>query len=139
MVEEIRLNQEIIAIIIRNEFQEEGLKFYTPNEFSQQLGYMKHPKGHKITPHIHKLVVREVKFTQEVLFIRRGKVKVDLYSDAKEYFQSVILVTGDLILLAAGGHGFEILEDSEIIEVKQGPFINPKEDKEKFFPADTNL
>ncbi|MEP6737718.1 MAG: hypothetical protein ABJA70_19500 [Chryseolinea sp.] len=119
------------AIIIRASFRDEGITFFTPGEFSQQLGYMNRPKGYTILPHRHKVVQREVTLTQEVLIIRVGKVRVDFYNETQSYLKSCVLVTGDVILLAAGGHGFEMLENSEIIEVKQGPYIDDN-DKIRF-------
>ena len=73
MVEKITHNFEILAIIVRKEFNNEGINFFTPNEYSQQLAYMNHPSGKEIQPHIHKKVHREVHYTQETLFIRKGK------------------------------------------------------------------
>ncbi len=130
-LEEIKDAEEIIAIIIRADYCAEGLSFFTPGNFSQQLGYMRHPAGKKIKPHVHNLVPREIKYTQEVLFVRKGKVKVDFYSKDREYLTSKILTQGDVILLASGGHGFEMLEETEMIEVKQGPFAGAA-DKEHF-------
>ena len=83
---------------------------------------------------MHNAVQREVQFTKEVLFIKSGKVRVDFYDDEKKYIESRVLVSGDVILLAFGGHGFEMLEDSEIIEVKQGPYVGEK-DKTRFDPV----
>jgi len=122
----------LIALIIRPNFSAKSTTFFTPPTFSQQLGYLKHTKGNIIKPHKHKISPRQVQYTQEVLFIKKGKLKVDLYNDEKKYITSQILNEGDLIFLAFGGHGFEIIEDSEIIEVKQGPYIDPKSDKDRF-------
>ena len=130
-VEEIRINDRIIAIIIRSEYGKDGVAFFTPGDFSQQLGYMKHQSGDRIQEHIHQLQVREVKYTQETLFIRRGRVRVDFYNNDKIFFTSRELKTGDAILLASGGHGFEFLEETEMIEVKQGPYLSD-EDKVRF-------
>lgn len=123
MVEEIKHNNLLLAIIISSRYSEQGIHFFTPNEFSQQLGYMNRPTGYVIPPHRHNLVPRNVDLTQEVLFIKSGKVRVDFYSDEQAYFRSSILYPGDVILLAHGGHGFEMLEASEMIEVKQGPYV----------------
>ena len=84
---------------------------------------MKRPKDYVIPPHVHNPVTREVQFTQEVLFIKSGRVRGDFYDDNRNYLESRILNQGDVILLAHGGHGFEMLEESEIIEVKQGPYV----------------
>lgn len=131
--ERITINNQLIAIIIYNEFSKNGIEFFTPDDFSQQLGYMKHNKGDTIKEHIHILHAREINFTQETLFIKRGRVKVNLYDDDKTYLTSRELKTGDVILLASGGHGFEFLEETEIIEVKQGPYCGDQ-DKVRFNP-----
>lgn len=124
--------RQICAVIIRSDFkQQSGIRFFTPSEFSQQLAYMKHEKGKIIQPHIHKEVNREVVRTQEVLIVRSGKVQVDLYTGEKEYYNSFILGAGDLVLLASGGHGFTMLEPTEMIEIKQGPYLGD-EDKVRF-------
>jgi len=112
----------LLAIIIRREYKAEGIEFFTEHEFSQQLGYMNRPRGYRIAPHKHRELSREVKQTQEVLLVRSGKLRVDLYTDEHILVESVVVQEGDVILLASGGHGFEMLEDSEIIEVKQGPY-----------------
>jgi len=131
MYEEIINKKELLAIIIKSNFEGEQIKFFTPDNFSQQLGYMNRPKGYIIPPHRHNIVPREVIHTQEVLFIKSGTVRVDFYDDEQVYFESRVLLKGDIILLAAGGHGFEMLESSEIIEVKQGPYIGER-DKVRF-------
>ena len=92
---------------------------------------MSHPKGKLIQPHVHNSVPREVHYTQEVLFIRKGKLRVDFYSEEQEYLESRILGTGDVILLIEGGHGFEVLEALEMFEVKQGPYMGEM-DKTRF-------
>ena len=129
--ENIFNKNKIVAVIVRNDYQKEGISFFTPSYFSQQLAYMKHPVGKVIQPHVHNEVKREVFFTNEVLFIKKGKLRVDFYDDEKVYFESKILGTGDVILLASGGHGFEVLEPVEMIEVKQGPYAGDQ-DKTRF-------
>ncbi len=133
MIENITANGNILAIIIYAGYKTEGISFFTPNDFSQQLGYMNRPKGYIIEPHVHKLVERKVSLTQEVLYIKSGKVKVDFYDDNRQYVDSKIIGTGDVILLASGGHGFEMLEQSEMIEIKQGPYSSD-DDKVRFNP-----
>lgn len=137
MIQHILNKENLLAIIVRNKFSGKGIKFFTPNDFSQQLGYMHHPKGHTIFPHVHNHVPREVKYTNEVLFIKSGEIRVDFYDNNQKYLQSSNLYEGDIILLASGGHGFEILKNAEIIEVKQGPYLGDK-DKTRFEPVDKN-
>jgi len=131
MLERIIDKGELLAIIIRNDFKEEGIRFFTPDAFSQQLAYMNRPEGYVIDPHVHNIVERSVSLTQEVLFIKSGKVKIDFYDNNKLYVQSTVLTRGDVILLASGGHGFEMLEQTEMIEVKQGPYAGDS-DKVRF-------
>ena len=131
--QKISYNGELLACVLRVNYCEEGISFFTPNEFSQQLGYMNRPAGYVIEPHVHNPVIREVHYTQEVLFIKSGRVRVDFYSESQDYLESIELTTGDVILLAFGGHGFEMLEPSEIIEVKQGPYAGDT-DKTRFIP-----
>ena len=136
MLQHITHNDQILSIIIRHNFHKDGIEFFTPNDFSQQLAYMKRPKDYLIPPHIHNAVPREVLYTKEVLFIKSGKVRVDFYDDDKNYLKSSILEQGDVILLAFGGHGFYMLEESEIIEVKQGPYAG-EQDKVRFESIDS--
>ena len=133
MIEHIKNKDKLLSIIIRTRFEKDGIEFFTPGDFSQQLAYMKRPKGYVIPPHVHNPVPRKVEFTQEVLFIKSGKVRVDFYDDNRNYLESRILDQGDVILLAHGGHGFEMLKESEIIEVKQGPYAGDG-DKTRFEP-----
>jgi hypothetical protein len=120
-----------LAIIIKNSYSEEGVSFFTSDELSQQLAYMKHSSGKKIIPHVHNTVVRNIHTTQEVLILKKGKLRIDFYTNDKKYIESHIIEAGDVILLIEGGHGFHVLEDIEMIEVKQGPYVG-NEDKTRF-------
>jgi hypothetical protein len=133
-IQRISHDGQELALVVRREFRSDGIEFFTPGTYSQQLGYMNRPVGYVIPPHVHNPVLREVQYTKEVLLIRSGRVRVDFYSEAKEYLQSTVLVAGDVILLAFGGHGFEMLEPTEIIEVKQGPYCGDQ-DKTRFDPV----
>jgi len=135
LVKKIEFDGKTFAIIIKNNYSKDGVEFFTPNDFSQQLAYMKHPQGKKIDAHLHNVVKREVSFTKEVLVIRKGKLRVDFYRDDKSYIESHIVEQGDIILLAFGGHGFECLEEVEMIEIKQGPYLG-EQDKVRFAAVD---
>lgn len=137
MVQKIIHNDKLYSVIIRAEFEKDGIEFFTPDEFSQQLAYMKRERGYVIPPHVHNQVQRDVFLTKETVFVRKGKVRIDFYDDDKNYLESRILKTGDVVLLAYGGHGFKMLETTEMIEVKQGPYVGEK-DKERFEPVDTS-
>lgn len=130
-IEEIKKKSKLLAIIIRNDYVSEGVDFITPNAYSQQLAYMHHPAGKVIDAHVHNLVHRNVVMTQEVLFIKKGVLRVDFYDEYEDYLESRDLHAGDIILLVSGGHGFQVLEEVEMIEVKQGPYAG-EEDKKRF-------
>lgn len=131
MMEVIKHQDKTLAMIVRADYQAEGISFFTPAEYSQQLAYMHHPKDHEIIPHVHNRVKREVYYTNEVLVIKKGTLECDFYTEEKEYIQSCILQDGDILLLVAGGHGFRCLSEVEFIEIKQGPYAG-ENDKVRF-------
>lgn len=137
MIERICFGNRELALIVRCSFHKDGIEFFTPGTYSQQIGYMNRPAGYVIMPHVHKPVTRAVEYTKEVLFIRSGRVRVDFYTEDQEYLESAVLRAGDVILLALGGHGFEMLEPTEIIEVKQGPYAGDA-DKTRFAGIDAS-
>jgi cupin fold WbuC family metalloprotein len=130
-IERITEGDRVYGIVLRSGYNKPGANFFTPEEFSQQLGMLVHEKGTIVQRHRHKLVKREIFRTQEVLVLLKGKLKVDLYDDNVKLLKSVILTPGDSILLAQGGHRVEILEAAKIIEVKQGPYSGF--DEKEFF------
>lgn len=130
-VETIVDGLEPIALIVRANFDEPGLHFFTPANFSQQVAVMRHPQGKKLDPHVHNLVARQVLYTQEVLIIRKGRLKVSLFTSQRRYLCERELTAGDLILLCGGGHSFEMVEETTMVEVKQGPYAG-ENDKTRF-------
>lgn len=130
-VEEIKKKDKLLAMIIRDDYSCEGVEFITPDEYSQQVAYMHHPTGKVIDAHVHNMVHRNVVLTQEVLFIKKGILRVDFYDEYEDYLESRDLHAGDIILLVSGGHGFSVLEEVEMIEVKQGPYAG-NDDKKRF-------
>ena len=140
-VEPIRHNGEMLALIVRHEYSKPGISFFTPHDLSQQLAYMRHPAGKLIEAHFHNPMPRTVAYTQETLFIKSGRLRVDFFDDQQQYLESRELKAGDVILLIKGGHGFEVLEELEMIEVKQGPYAGDQ-DKTRFvgkIPASLKL
>ena len=122
MIEKIEHSGQLLALIVSHCYDEPGIRFFTPDELSQQLAYMHYPTGKVIEPHVHNPVAREVQLTQEALFIRRGKLRVDFFDEQQNYLESRVLEAGDVVLLIKGGHGFKVLEELEMFEVKQGPY-----------------
>jgi len=130
MVEYIKSRRgNLIAIVLPEHIDTKGATFFTPPDFSQQVGLLRHPKGATVRPHVHKLVKRKIERTQEVLHVKKGKVAVLLYDENRKYLGTRILKKGDTILLAGGGHGIEVLQDSLMLEIKQGPYAGV-DDKE---------
>jgi len=135
MIEKILHNNRLLALIIRAEEQfKPGVEFFSPDDSAQQVGAMSWPAGHKVLPHTHRPVERNITSTQEVLVIRKGKLRADFYGDDNIYIESRILVDGDIIFLSSGGHGFTMLEDTVMIEIKQGPYAGVM-DKVRFEPV----
>lgn len=130
-------NSNVLAIVVRNNYDKKGITFVTPDDYSQQLAYMHHPKGHIIIPHVHNQVKRQILYTKEALIIKKGKIRCDFYTDHKDYLKSIVLESGDVILLVSGGHGFECLEETIMLEIKQGPYAG-ENDKVRFEPHKFN-
>lgn len=112
------------AIVIRGSAKAEGIEFYSPQDFPQQIGLMSRPKGYLVPGHVHNEVPRQIVLTQEVLMIRSGRCEVTLLNPNSEQIR-IELMKGDVILLASGGHSIRMLDDTEILEVKQGPYLGP--------------
>ncbi len=131
MINKIVHKNKILAIIIKNYRSKKGITFFTNPKDTQQVGYMKHKKNHIIQPHTHKKKLKKILYTTEVLIILKGALKVDFYDDKKKYLLSKKITKGEIIVLMNGGHGFKVLKNLEMIEVKQGPY-KLSSDKHKF-------
>jgi len=132
MVEKVEWKGRLLAIVLRKSYDEEGVNFITSQDNPLQLGVLKHRKGTRIKAHSHKDSPRVIRQIQEVLYIEQGKVEVEFYDDEENRVAGRILSSGDTILLKSGGHGFNVLEDSKIIEIKQRPYYGAEKDKERF-------
>jgi hypothetical protein len=110
------------AIVIRSSASVSGIEFFTPVNYSQQIGLMSRPSGYTVPAHIHNEVERTISTTQEVLMIRSGVCLISLLNASGHTFQKITLEPGDVILLATGAHKLQMLTDCQILEVKQGPY-----------------
>jgi hypothetical protein len=128
MIKKIFKKKKLIALIIFKKFTCKDIKFFTPENSPQQIGYMNRPKDYVVKPHKHLKVSRNIRQVQEVLFIKKGKIQVELFCNKGIFISKHILNTGDIIFLSSGCHGLKMLKQTEIIEVKQGPY-NKKKDK----------
>ena len=124
MIEKIYNNKKLYALIVRSRYKKKkGVSFFTDNKATQQFGYMNHKKGYNILPHRHNKRFSKIFWTTEVIIILDGILRVDFYNDKEIYLYSKKLYKNDLIMLSAGGHGFKVIENVEMLEVKQGPFF----------------
>ncbi len=133
MIEYVRNGEnKLLAVIVRENYtKKDGIEFFTSSDSTQQIGCAGHKKGTVIAAHIHNKVKREVFYTHETLIIKSGKIRADFYNDDQTYVKSVELAKGDIILFTEGGHGFKYLEDTQLVEIKQGPYLE-KDDKVRF-------
>tara|TARA_B100002051_G_scaffold274597_1_gene316149 strand:+ start:5804 stop:6235 length:432 start_codon:yes stop_codon:yes gene_type:complete len=135
MIERIYNQKKLYALIVRSKYKKKkGISFFTDKNATQQFGYMNHKKNHIILPHRHNKRHSKIDITTEVIIILDGILRVDFYNNKEKYLFSKKLYSNDLIMLSNGGHGFKVLKDVKMIEVKQGPYSLSK-DKVKFEKA----
>ena len=136
MIEKILHKKKLFALIVRRQFRKKsGINFFTSKEATQQFGFMKHKKNHFIKPHKHNKRLTRILRTTEVILLLKGTLRVDFYNDKYKYLFSKKINERDIIMLIHGGHGFKVLKNAEMIEVKQGPY-SLASDKIKFKTVD---
>jgi len=126
----IQDKDKIIAIILRSGDFPEGLNFHNSNDDFVIVSTWNYPKGRKSSTHSHRIAERTTNLTQEMIYLKKGKVRAKFYSEDDKLLKEVILNEGDLIIILAGGHGFETLEDNtQVIEARNGPYLGIEKDK----------
>ena len=136
MIEKIFNQKKLYALIVRNSYKKKkGVSFFTDKNATQQFGYMNHKKNYIILPHRHNKRQSKILLTTEVIIILKGILRVDFYNNKEKYLFSKKLYSNDLIMLSNGGHGFKVLKNVKMIEVKQGPY-SLSMDKVKFDSVD---
>ena len=132
MIEKIFYKKKLYALIVKGSYRKKkGINFFTPPYTTQQFAYLNHKKNHVIKPHKHKKRLTKIMSTTEVVLILKGILRVDFYTLNKKYLFSKILRKNDIILLVHGAHGFKVIKNVQMLEVKQGPYSDSK-DKIKF-------
>jgi hypothetical protein len=110
-----------------------GLQFFSPNDDYVQVGTWGYPAGKELLAHTHSEVKREVLWTQEVLYIRKGSIRANIYNSLDEKVEELVANEGDVLMLLRGGHGYHILEDdTQVLEVKNGPYVGANADRRRF-------
>lgn len=129
-VSKIKSNDgKTIAIVVKKDFKKEGVNFISDPDFPLQLGISNYKKNEEIKAHFHIKNKIKINKIQEIVYIKKGRTLVNLYDKDRYNFKSIELTTGDIIFFVEGGHGFKILEETDIIEVKQGPYFGRDKDK----------
>ena len=129
MIEKIVFNNEVYAEIIRSNIKVNKTTFFSDASSSFQFGIVSHEKGYEEKPHYHKTFDRKIMDCQQMLFVQYGKVEVIFYDKSKKEISNTILNQGDSVNIVKGIHAIKMIENSQCITVKQGPFISPEEDK----------
>jgi hypothetical protein len=130
-VEEITAAGRTLAVIIRAQLSPSNTTFLTPPEYKQQVGFVVYPAGGVVHRHTHIPLERHIVGTSEVIVVRSGRCELDVYDDDHALVATRALEKGDIMLMVGGGHGFRMLEDTVLLEVKQGPYTGIDE-KERF-------
>jgi hypothetical protein len=120
-----------LCYIVKASFEPLQTIFITQPEYKQQVGFIKYPAGSDIPRHRHIPLERHLVGTSEVVLVRRGRCRLEVYTEDRELVATRELEQGDLVLMVAGGHGFAVHDDTVLLEVKQGPYIG-LEEKERF-------
>lgn len=117
--------EELAIIVYRGDYSR-GVQFITPRNFPLQWGLIKYEKGEFAKSHIHPDVERKIIHDQEMIHIEKGSILLRIFNLEKELYATKILKAGDSAFFIQGGRGWEALEDTELFEVKQGPFVENK-------------
>lgn len=130
-VERISWNGQPLCYIVRRGANPEKTMFVTPPEFSLQVGFIVYGAEQTIPRHVHRPIERRITGTSEVLLVQKGRCEIDLYNDDRQMVATRVLNAGDIMIMFSGGHGFRMLDDTVLLEIKQGPYPGVDE-KERF-------
>jgi len=123
MIKRINHKKKLYALIVDNNYRKmRGVNFFSSNDLPQQFGYIFQKKNHIIQPHTHQKRSTKVFITSEVLIILKGILRIDFYDLKQKYLFSKIIKRGQIIFLLHGSHGFKVIKELQMIEVKQGPY-----------------
>lgn len=107
-----------------------GLKFFSADPEFIQFGTWGYDSGKELLAHTHNRVIREVPITQEVLYVRKGRIRANIFDLKLAPVATFEAQAGDLVVMLTGGHGYDILEDgTQVLEVKNGPYVGAEADR----------
>jgi mannose-6-phosphate isomerase-like protein (cupin superfamily) len=128
-VEFITANGQALCYVIRANTKPDLTTFITPPEAKQQVGFIVYPKGGVIARHIHRPLERHIIGMAEVLVVRSGHCQIEVYDEQENFVAVRDLYQNDVVLMVGGGHGFQIKEDTVLLEIKQGPYLGADDKK----------
>lgn len=131
MIQTIASGGVVLAYLARGGTPPEQTTFLTPDDCSLQVGHVVYAAGGEIVRHMHMPIERHLVGTTEVLIVERGRCRVDIYAPDRQLVETHDLQAGDILIAVGGGHGFHVLEDTVLLEIKQGPYPGGAE-KERF-------
>lgn len=130
-VEVVSAGGRPLSYIVRQQNAPESTTFVTPDDAIQQVGFVVHGAGGEVKRHYHVPIERTIDFTPEVLVVRSGRCEMDVFDDDQNLVATHELAEGDVMVMVGGGHGFRFIEDTVLLEVKQGPYFGT--DEKKYF------
>jgi len=126
----IKDGRVLLALVLRKDSFPKGLNFYSDDSQPLQVATWRYEKGKVLKAHAHKKARRVNLYVQELVFVKSGKLRADIYNEKHKKMRSLLLKTGDILITLAGGHGYKVLEEgTEVLEVKNGPYIGLEKDK----------
>jgi hypothetical protein len=132
MIEVIENGEVLARLIPESVAWQDGLSFFSQDNEYVQVGTWGYDAGKELLAHAHNKVVREVPWTQEVLYIRKGSLKARIYNQQDVLVRELIAKEGDVLILLTGGHGYDILEKgTQVLEVKNGPYVGADADRRR--------
>ena len=107
----------------------EGLDFLTNDDSFVQVGTWKYEKGKILDAHYHNTFERKSYITQEVVLVLEGTIICNLYTTDGEFIASEEIKQNQLIIQFLGVHEYEIMDNSKVLEIKNGPYFGPDKDR----------
>tara|TARA_B100001059_G_C17817861_1_gene576397 strand:- start:1626 stop:2045 length:420 start_codon:yes stop_codon:yes gene_type:complete len=128
-IREIVKDEIHYCTIVKPNMSNEGLNFVTNDEKSLQVGIWNYEKGKNLEPHFHNTYDRNADITSESVFITKGKILIKVYTKNLELVLEETLQAGEMIIQFYGVHEYIMLEDSIVVETKNGPYAGPDKDR----------
>ncbi|MCF7892147.1 MAG: radical SAM protein, partial [Candidatus Omnitrophica bacterium] len=124
-------DNRLLGILIKKDYKPEGFEVLTAMDEPFSITCFERKKDTKGNLHYHNSVQETNPFgdklRQEFVHVLKGKIKVFVYTKEWELIDTVVLNSGDSIYLTEA-HQVEFLEDTTLLEVKQGPYPSTRDE-----------